>query len=67
MAFLLRNNPFLGIRPSTILAAAILFRGGAVWQGKIFSSAAWAFDHITQSYLVRYIDTIGMGIGTCLG
>ena len=67
MAFLLRNNPFLGIRPSTILAAAILFSGGAAWHRKIFSSAAWAFDHITQSYLVRYIDTIGMGIGTCLG
>ena len=67
MAFLLRNNPFLGIRPSTFLAAAILFSGGAAWHGKIFSSAAWAFDHITQSYLVRYIDTIGMGIGTCLG
>ena len=67
MAFLLRNNPFLGIRPSTILAAAILFSGGAAWHGKIFSSAAWAFDHITQSYLVRYIHTIGMGIGTCLG
>ena len=67
MAFLLRNNPFLGIRPSTILAAAILFSGGAAWHGKIFSSAAWAFDHITQSYLVRYIDTISMGIGTCLG
>ncbi|SVD05534.1 uncharacterized protein METZ01_LOCUS358388, partial [marine metagenome] len=29
--------------------------------------AAWAFDHITQSYLVRYIDTISMGIGACLG
>ena len=67
MAFLLRNNPFPGIRPSTILAAAILFSGGAAWHSKIFSSAAWAFDHITQSYLVRYIDTIGMGIGTCLG
>ena len=67
MAFLLRNNPFLGMRRSTILAAAILFSGGAAWHGKIFSSAAWAFDHITQSYLVRYIDTIGMGIGTCLG
>jgi hypothetical protein len=25
------------------------------------------FDHVTESYLVRYIDTIGMGIGTCFG
>ena len=67
MAFLLRNNPILGIRPLTILAAAILLPGVAAWHGEIFSSAAWAFDHITQSYLVRYIDTIGMDIGACLG
>ncbi len=67
MESLLRNNPVLGLRPSTFLAAAILFAGVAAWHGEIFSSAAWAFDHITQSYLVRYIDTIGMGIGSCFG
>lgn len=67
MTFLLRNHPVLGIRPSTILTVAILLSGATAWHGQIFSSAAWAFDHITQSYLVRYIDTIGMGIGACLG
>ncbi len=67
MVSLLRNNPILGIRPSTILAGAILFAGVAAWHGEIFASAAWAFDHVTQSYLVRYIDNIGMGIGACFG
>ena len=67
MVSLLRNNPVLGIRPSTLLAAAILFAGVTAWHGEIFSSAAWAFDKITDNYLVRYIDNIGMGIGTCFG
>ncbi len=67
MVSLLRNNPVLGIRPSTLLGAAILFAGVADWHSEIIASAAWAFDHVTESYLVRYIDTIGMGIGTCFG
>lgn len=67
MESLLRNNPVLGVRPSTIVAAAILFAGVAAWHGEIFASAGWAFDHITQSNLVRYIDTIAMGIGACFG
>jgi hypothetical protein len=67
MESLLRNNPVLGMRPSTMLAAAILVAGIAAWHGEIFSSAAWAFNQITESYLVRYIDTIGMGIGGCFG
>lgn len=67
MVSLLRNNPVLGIRPSTLLGAAMLFAGVAAWHGALFSSAAWAFDQITDSYLVRYIDNIGMGIGACFG
>ena len=67
METLLRNHPILGLRPSTMLAAAILFAGAAAWHSEIFSSAAWAFEQVTESYLVRYIDTIGMGIGGCFG
>ncbi|MDA0229059.1 MAG: hypothetical protein O3B21_02610 [Proteobacteria bacterium] len=67
MVSLLRNNPVLSLRPLTFIAVAILFAGAAAWHGEIFSSTAWAFDHITQSYLVRYIDTVGMGIGACFG
>jgi hypothetical protein len=67
METLLRNDPILGLRPSTMLAAAILLAGTAAWHSEIFSSAAWAFDQITESYLTRYIDTIGMGIGSCFG
>jgi hypothetical protein len=67
MESLLRNTPVLGVRPSTLLAAAILLAGLAAWHSEVFCSAAWAFDQITESYLVRYIDTIGMGIGSCFG
>ena len=67
MVSLLRNNPVFGIRPSTFVAGAILLTGIAAWHGEIFASAAWAFDHVTQSYLVRHIDNIGMGIGACFG
>ena len=34
---------------------------------EIFSFAAWAFDRITTSYLIQYIDNIGLGIGACFG
>ena len=49
MVSLLRNNPVLGIRPSTLLGAAILFAGVAAWHSEIIASAAWAFDHVTES------------------
>jgi len=54
-------------RHTALLGAAILFAGVAAWHSEIIASAAWAFDHVTESYLVRYIYTIGMGIGTCFG
>ena len=67
MAAVLRLGSQLRARPSKVLALAILGAILIAMHNEIFSSAVWAFDRITQSYLIQYIDNIGLGIGACFG
>ncbi len=54
-------------QPSKVIALAILSAIFMAMHNEIFSFAAWAFDRITTSYLIQYIDNIGLGIGACFG
>lgn len=67
MESVLKIRSQLRARPTSVLAVAILAVGFTAWHNEIFSAAAWAFDQISQSYLIQHIDNIGLGIGACFG
>ncbi len=67
MATVLKIGSRTRFRPMTILAVAILGTGFTAFHSEIFSSAAWAFERVTDSFLIQYINNIGLGIGACFG
>jgi hypothetical protein len=60
-------RPALGRRPVIFFATAIFLAGIGAWHNEIFAGAAWTWEQITESYLIRHIDTVTMGAGFCFG